>query len=86
MLELTNEHYKYRIVACVQETRWKGKKAKGIRGYKLWYTGLDGRRKGVGILVFNDILKQLVEVKRCGYRIMLVRIVVREEIISIVSA
>ncbi|XP_057533297.1 uncharacterized protein LOC130811131 [Amaranthus tricolor] len=73
-------------VACVQETRWKGQKAKGIKGYKLWYAGLDDRPNRVDILVSNDILKQLVEVRRCNDKIMLVRIVVGEEIISIVSA
>ncbi|XP_057535467.1 uncharacterized protein LOC130813643 [Amaranthus tricolor] len=73
-------------VACVQETRWKGQKAKGIKGYKLWYASSDDRRNRVGILVSNDILKQLVELTRCNDRIMLVRIVVGEEIISIVSA
>ncbi|XP_057543540.1 uncharacterized protein LOC130821778 [Amaranthus tricolor] len=86
-LELINELSKYRIlVACVQETRWKGKKAKGIKGYKLWYAGMDGRNNEVGILVPNDILKQLVEVRRCNDRIILVRIVVGEEIIAIVNA
>ena len=43
-------------------------------------------RNGVGILVPNDILKQLVEVRRYNDRIMLVRIVAGEEIIYIVSA
>ena len=52
----------------------------------MWYASLDGRRNKVGILVENDILKQLVEVRRCNDRIVLVRIVVGEEIISIVSA
>ena len=52
----------------------------------MWYTGLDGRRNGVGILMYNHILKQLVEVRRCNEKIMLVRIVVGEEIVSIVSA
>ena len=52
----------------------------------MWYASLDGRRNGVGILVSNDILKQVVEVRRCSDRIMLVRIVVGEESISIVSA
>ena len=76
-LELASELSKYRIhVACVQETRWKGQKAKGIKGYKLWYTGLNGRCNEVGILVSINILKQLVEVRRCSDRIMLVRIVV----------
>ena len=52
----------------------------------MWYAGLDGRRNGVDILVSNDILKQLVEVRRCNDRIMLVKIVVEEEIIFFVSA
>ena len=72
-LELVNKLSKCRIhVACVQETRWKGQKEKCINGYKLWYAGLDDRRNGVDILVSNDILKQLVEVRRCSDRIMLV--------------
>nr|QIA97904.1 hypothetical protein AP_R.00g000040-v1.0.a3 [Amaranthus palmeri] len=86
-LELANELSKYRIhVACVQETRWKGRKAKSIKGYKLWYAGLDGKRSGVGILVSNVILEQVVEVRRCNDRMMLVRIVVGEEVVSFVSA
>ncbi|XP_057523856.1 uncharacterized protein LOC130803670 [Amaranthus tricolor] len=52
--------------------------------YKLYAT-LYYKRNGVDILVSNDILKQLVEVSRCNERIMPVRIVVGEEIISIVS-
>ena len=58
-LELAIELSKYKIqVACVQETRWKGQKASVLKGYKLWYAGLDGKRSRVGILVANDILKQ----------------------------
>ena len=52
----------------------------------MWYAGLDDRRNGVGTLVSNDILKQLVEVRRYNDRIMLVRVVAGEEIIYIVSA
>ena len=86
-LELANELSKYRIqVACVRETRWKGQKTSVLKGYKQWYAGLDGKRSGVGILVANDLLKQVVEVRRCNDRIMLVRIVVGEEVFSIISA
>ena len=86
-LELAIELSKYKIqVACVQETRWKGKKASVLKGYKLWYAGLDGTRSRVGILVASDILKQVVEVRRCNNRIMLVRIVVGEEVMTINSA
>ena len=49
---------------------------------QVWTTDVTG----VGILVSNDILKQLVEVRRCNDRILLVRIVVGEKIISIASA
>ena len=45
----------------------------------MWYAELDDRHNEVGILVSNDILKQLVEVRRSNDRIMLVRIVVGEE-------
>ena len=52
----------------------------------MWYAELDDRHNEVGILVSNDILKQLVEVRRCNDRIMLDRIVMGEESISIVRA
>ena len=52
----------------------------------MWYVGLDGRSNWVGIPVSNDILKKFFEVRRSNDRIMLVRIVVGEEVISIVSA
>ena len=58
-LELADELSRYNNhVACVQETRWKGYDSIRVKGYKLWYAGLDGRRSGVGILVSNKILKQ----------------------------
>ena len=41
---------------------------------------------GSVFFVANDILKQVVEVRRCNERIMLVRIVAGEEVISIISA
>ena len=43
---------KKRDVNCVQKTRWKGSKARGIvGGFKLFYHGVDGRRNGVGAIV-----------------------------------
>ncbi|XP_057526360.1 uncharacterized protein LOC130805594 [Amaranthus tricolor] len=78
--------FESRIDFLRKETRWRGQKASVLKGYKLWYVGLDGKRSGVGILVANDILKQAVEVRRCNDGIMLVRIIVGEEVISIISA
>ena len=86
-LELSDELSKYNIyVACVQETRWKGYDSTAVKRYKLWYVELDGRRSGVGILVSNKLLEQVVNVNRCNDRTMLVRIVLGGEITSIISA
>ena len=44
-------------ILCVQETRWKGNKAKELgNGYKLIYSGADDRgRSGVGVVLDQDI-------------------------------
>ena len=73
-------------MAFVQESRWKDQKTSILKGYKLCYADLDGKRSGVGVLVANYILKKMLEVRRCNERIMLVRMVVGEELISIISA
>jgi len=45
-------------IMCVQETKWKGCKAKEIgNGFKLFYNGSDGKRNGVGIILNDDIKK-----------------------------
>lgn len=85
-LELAIEFLTTNYVVCVKETRWSRQKTRGVKGYKLWYVDLDDRRHRVGILVSNVILKQLIKVRRCNNRIILVRIVVEKEVISIVSA
>ena len=41
---------------------------------------------GVGELVSNKMLKQVVKEKRCNKRIMLVKIVVSKEVTLIISA
>jgi len=34
-------------IVCLQETKWKGKKAKDIDGFKLWYTREANNKNGV---------------------------------------
>ena len=48
--------------------------------------GTNGWRNGVGILVVKDLEKYVVEVKKRNDMIMLIRIVVGEEVITIISA
>ncbi|KAI5621580.1 hypothetical protein C0J50_18849 [Silurus asotus] len=60
---------------CVQETKWKGNKARNIGGgFKLFYHGVDGKRNGV------------VEVKRVSDRVMIVKVEVEGMMINVISA
>ena len=61
-------------ILCVQETKWKGSKARNIGGgFKLLYHGVDGRRNG-GIILKEDYAKSVAEVKRKSDRMMSVTI------------
>ncbi|KAF3653222.1 Myosin-15 [Capsicum annuum] len=54
-IELVKILRKRRInMACVQETKWVGSKARNVDGYKLWYSGSERRRNGVGIFVDEE--------------------------------
>ncbi|XP_043687611.1 craniofacial development protein 2-like [Telopea speciosissima] len=86
-MELIDVMRRRRInVACIQETRWKGHKAKALDDYKLWYLGDDSGRGGVGIVVDKDLKNEVVDVKRVGDRIISIRLVLDNEVINIVSA
>ncbi|XP_047469168.1 uncharacterized protein LOC125025240 [Penaeus chinensis] len=51
-------------IMCVQETKWKGAKAKELgNGFKLFYTGTDRRRNGVGIILDDNLYKGVLSVK-----------------------
>ncbi|KAF3625101.1 hypothetical protein FXO37_31045 [Capsicum annuum] len=63
-------------IKCVKETKWVGIKARDVDGYKLWYSGCDRRRNGVGILVDEELREQVVEVKRVSDRLMTITLVV----------
>ena len=52
-------------VLCIQETKWKGDRARTMMGgYKLLHAGGDGRSNGVGIIVSEQISKTVVRVER----------------------
>ena len=52
-------------IACVQETKWKGNKAREIgEGYKLYYSGASTTRNGVGIILHSEWQDKILEVKR----------------------
>ncbi|KAG5608383.1 hypothetical protein H5410_019664 [Solanum commersonii] len=86
-LELVKILKKRKInIACVQETRWVGSKAREVDGFKLWYSGGSRDRNGVGILVDGDLREQVVEVRRINDRLMTIKIVIGGCTLSVISA
>jgi exonuclease III len=75
-------------ILCVQETKWKGQKAKEVEGsgFKLWYTGKTSGRNGVGILINKSLKDGVVDVRRQGDRIILVRLVIGDLVLNVISA
>ncbi|KAF7697030.1 hypothetical protein C0J45_13436 [Silurus meridionalis] len=72
---------------CVQETKWKGSKARNIGGgFKLFYHGVDGKRNGVGVILKEEYSKTVVEVKRVSDRVMNVKLEFEGLMINVISA
>ena len=87
--ELVDTAIRRRVnILCVQETKWMGQKAKEVEntGFKLWYTGTERNRNGVDILIDKSLKNGVVDVRRQGDRIILVKLVVGDLVLNIVSA
>ncbi|XP_070045939.1 uncharacterized protein [Nicotiana tomentosiformis] len=86
-MELAKILHKRKInIACVQETRWVGNRAREADGFKLWYSGRVRGKNGVDILVDKDLRELVVEVKRVNNRLMAIKIVVGGYTLNVVSA
>ena len=71
---------------CVQEKRWEGQSAREVgQGFKLFYTG-SGKRNRVGIILEEELKKQVINVQRVSDRLMMAKIIVDTEVVNIVSA
>jgi hypothetical protein len=55
-------------------------------GFKLWYTGTILGRNGVDILIDRSLKDGVVDVRRQGDRIILVRLVVEDLALNVISA
>ena len=70
----------------MQKTRRKGSKARNIgRGYKLFYHGVDGKRNGVGVILKEEYVRNVVEVKRVSDRLMCLKVEIEGEMLKVVS-
>ncbi|XP_062866594.1 uncharacterized protein LOC134329279, partial [Trichomycterus rosablanca] len=73
-------------VLCVQETKWRGSKAYSIgAGFKLFYHGVDRKRNGVGVVLKEELAKNVVEVKRVSDRVMCLKVEVEGMMLNVVS-
>jgi hypothetical protein len=75
-------------ILCVQKTKWKGQKAKEVEdtGFKLWYTCTTAKKNGVDIVLDKSLKDGVVDIKRQGDRIILVKLLVGDLIFNIISA
>ena len=74
-------------ILCLQETKWKGSKARNIGGgCKLFYSGADRRKNGIGIVVREELAESVLEVKRVSDILMAMKLEVNGSILNMVSA
>ena len=74
-----SEIFKRRFVdiCCLQKVRWKGKRAKTIGiGFKFLWSGSCKAENGVGVIVANWSIGEIVGVERYNNRVMKVNIVI----------
>ncbi|KAK3519854.1 hypothetical protein QTP70_006689 [Hemibagrus guttatus] len=73
-------------ILCVQETRWKGSKARSIgAGFKLFYYGVDSKRNGVGVVLKEELVRNVLEVKRVSDRVMSLKLEIEGVMLNVVS-
>ncbi|KAK3540944.1 hypothetical protein QTP86_006405 [Hemibagrus guttatus] len=73
-------------ILCVQETRWKGGKARSIgAGFKLFYYGVDSKRNGVGVVLKEEFVRNVLEVKRVSDRVMSLKLEIEGVMLNVVS-
>lgn len=74
-------------ILCVQETRWKGNKAKELGdGFKLFYSGNNNNgRNGVGIVLDNELKKKVMCVNRRSDRVMSMKLQLDDIELNILS-
>ncbi|KAK3544396.1 hypothetical protein QTP86_010404 [Hemibagrus guttatus] len=73
-------------ILCVQESRWKGSKARSIgAGFKLFYYGVDSKRNGVGVVLKEEFVRNVLELKRVSDRVMSLKLEIEGVMLNVVS-
>ncbi|KAK3515217.1 hypothetical protein QTP70_010617 [Hemibagrus guttatus] len=70
----------------ILETRWKGSKARSIgAGFKLIYYGVDSKRNGEGVVLKEEFVRNVLEVKRVSDRVMSLKLEIEGVMLNVVS-
>ena len=74
---------------CLQETRWRGETNEWFgnegRRYKFFWKGCKNGSAGVGILVKEKWVDNVIEVKKLSERIILIRVLIGVNILNLIS-
>ena len=70
---------------CLQETGWKGEGARKLGRYKFFWMGREEGYHGVGVLVAEEWIEKVLDVKRWSERIMVLRVVVGRSVGNLIS-
>ena len=74
-------------ILCLQETRWKGNKAKELAGgNKLLYSGNNAGRNGVAVILLVNIREILIGVERRSDRVMSIKLRLDDTTLNVLSA
>ena len=74
-------------ILCLQEAKWKGSTARNIRGgCKLFYNGANESKNGIAIVVREELVESILEVRRVSDRLMAIKLEEKGSILNIVSA
>ena len=70
-----------------QKTKWKVSKTNNIGSdCQLFYNKADGRKNGIEIVVSEDLVESVLELKRVSYRLMAMKLEVKGLMLNMVSA
>ena len=76
-------------LCCVQEGRWRGASARHITGkdsrYKFFWVGNNQGTSGIGVLLAEKWVDKVYDIKRVSDRIMLIKLLVGEAVLTVLS-
>ena len=74
-------------ILCVQETRWKGERARCVGGgYKMWHCGNGNKKNGVEIILKKEHVDRVVELWRVTDRIICLKMELDGVMLNVISA